>query len=125
MVSDLTYVRVGMRWRISAFFWIWAPGRSSGTAQALVRTPNWYTRPFRRWREPFRYPDVPCRSGSEFDNALIDEPPDSFQISRCLSMKGCPCDNAVAESTLEMIEAEFVSRRRFDTLGQLQLELAD
>jgi len=40
-------------------------------------------------------------------------------------MKGCPYDNAVAESTFKMIKAEFVSCHRFDTLDQLQLELAD
>ena len=59
--------------------------------------------------------------GSEFDNMLIDELLDSFQISRSLSMKGCPYDNAVAESTFKMIKAEFVYGRRFDTLEQLQL----
>lgn len=63
--------------------------------------------------------------GSEFDNALIDELLDSFQISRSLSMKGCPYDNAVAESTFKMIKAEFVSCRRFDTIDQLHLELSD
>ena len=63
--------------------------------------------------------------GSEFDNALMDELLESFQINRYLSMKGCPCDNAVAESTFKMIKAEFVSCRRFDTLDQLRLELAD
>ena len=31
----------------------------------------------------------------------------------------------MAESTFKMIKAEFVSCRRFDTLDQLQLELAD
>ena len=40
-------------------------------------------------------------------------------------MKGCPYDNAVAESTFKMIKAEFVYSRRFDSLYQLQLELAD
>ena len=48
--------------------------------------------------------------GSEFDNMLIDELLDSFQINRSLSMKGCPYDNAVAESTFKMIKAEFVTR---------------
>ena len=62
---------------------------------------------------------------SEFYNALIDELLESFQINRSLSMKDCPYDNAVAESTYKMIKAEFVSCRRFDTLNQLQLELAD
>ena len=40
-------------------------------------------------------------------------------------MKGCPYDSAVAESTFRMIKAAFASCRRFDTLNQLQLELAD
>ena len=61
----------------------------------------------------------------EFDNTLIDGLLESFRIDRSLSMKGCPYDNAVAESTFKMIKAEFVSCRRFDTLDQLQLELAD
>lgn len=40
-------------------------------------------------------------------------------------MKGCPYDNAVAESTFKMIKAEFVAGRRFDSIEQLRLELAD
>ena len=56
---------------------------------------------------------------------LIDELLEGFLISHSLSMKGCPYDNAVAESTFKMIKAEFIYRRRFDTLWQFQLELAD
>jgi len=63
--------------------------------------------------------------GSEFDNALIDGLLEGFQISRSLSMKGCPYDNAVAEATFKMIKAEFVSGHHFDKFDQLQLELAD
>ena len=47
--------------------------------------------------------------GREFDNALIDELLESFRISRFLSRKGCPYDNAVAESTFRMIKAELAS----------------
>jgi putative transposase len=50
---------------------------------------------------------------SKFDNALIDELLDSFEISHSLGMKGCPYDNAVAVSAFHMIKAEFVSCRRF------------
>ncbi len=63
--------------------------------------------------------------GSEFDNVLIDGLLESLQIHRPLSMKVCPYDNAVAESTFKRIKAEFVFCHRFDTLDQLQLELAD
>ncbi|MEN6417333.1 MAG: hypothetical protein ABFC73_00265 [Clostridiaceae bacterium] len=54
--------------------------------------------------------------GSEFDNMLIDELFDSFQINRSLNMKGCPYDNAAVESNFKMIKAEFVYSRRFETL---------
>jgi transposase InsO family protein len=56
---------------------------------------------------------------------LIDELLDSFQINHSLSMKGCPYDNAVAESTFKMIKVEFIYYRRFETPEQLQLELLD
>lgn len=43
--------------------------------------------------------------GSEFGNKLVDELPDSFQLSRSLSMKGCPYDDALAESTFNLTKA--------------------
>ena len=46
--------------------------------------------------------------GSEFDNMLVDEILESFQIQRSLSMKGRPYDNAVAESAFRRIKKEFV-----------------
>lgn len=56
---------------------------------------------------------------------LIAELLGSFRIGGSLSMKGRPYDNAVAKSALEMIKAEFVCSRRFETLEQIQLELLD
>lgn len=63
--------------------------------------------------------------GNEYDNLLIDDLLTGFQIGRSLSLKGCPYDNAVAESTFKMIKAEFIYHRRFESLEQLQVELAD
>ncbi len=40
-------------------------------------------------------------------------------------MKGCPYDNAVAESTFKSFKAELVNRRIFTSIEQLELELAD
>lgn len=37
--------------------------------------------------------------GSEFNNSLIDDVITTFHIRRSLSLKCCPYDNAVAEST--------------------------
>lgn len=63
--------------------------------------------------------------GSAFDNMLIDESLHRFRINRSPSMKGCPYDNAVGESTFKMIEAEFVYSRGIEMLKQLQLEVLD
>ncbi len=64
--------------------------------------------------------------GSEFDNMLIDELLDSFHINGSLSMKGCPYDNAVAESSFKLIKIELIIFcTAIKTLEQLQLELLD
>lgn len=63
--------------------------------------------------------------GSEFNNQVIDEVLDAFHISRSLSLKGCPYDNAVAESTFKIFKSEFVFGRNFDSLAKLKLELSD
>ena len=39
--------------------------------------------------------------------------------------KGCPYDNAVAESTFKIFKSEFVYRRNFPSLEALRLELGD
>ena len=40
-------------------------------------------------------------------------------------MKGCPYDNAVAESNFKMFKTEFVKGRNFTSLEQLKIELFD
>lgn len=63
--------------------------------------------------------------GSEFDNKLISEALETFEIQRSLSNKGCPYDNAVAEATFKIFKTEFARRRHFQDLHQLKLELDD
>ncbi|KST50636.1 transposase [Enterococcus faecium] len=63
--------------------------------------------------------------GKEFDNQAIDELLTTFDINRSLSHKGCPFDNAVAESTYKSLKVEFVYQYTFETLQQLDLELFD
>ena len=63
--------------------------------------------------------------GNEFKNKVIDEPLETFNIKRSLSMKGCPYDNAVAEATLKIIKTKFVKHHTFESLEELQYELAD
>ena len=63
--------------------------------------------------------------GSEFDNQLMIEATEAFEIKRSLSAKGCPYDNAVAEATYKSFKVEFVYQYTFDTLEQLEIELFD
>ncbi|EUJ35659.1 IS3 family transposase, partial [Brochothrix campestris] len=63
--------------------------------------------------------------GKEFDNRLIDEALETFNIQRSLSMKGCPYDNAVAEATFKVFKTEFANQTHFSNLNQLELELND
>lgn len=46
--------------------------------------------------------------GKEFDNQTIEEVLQTFVITRSLSKKGWPYDNAVAESTYKSVKIEFV-----------------
>lgn len=50
---------------------------------------------------------------------------EAFGIERSLSKKGCPCDNAVDESTNKILRAGFVCREAFGTTRELRAKLAD
>ena len=126
VVSDLTYVRVGTKWAYICILLDLGAREIIGCSAGAYKNADLVHKAFSTVKGSlFGIRMFHTDRGSEFDNALIDELLDSFRISRSLSMKGCPYDNAVAESTFKMIKAEFVSSRRFDTLEQLQLELAD
>jgi len=126
VVSDLTYVRVGSKWHYVCILLDLHNreiiGFSSGAhkdavlvhaAFASVKVNLTKIQMFHTDR------------GSEFDNMLIDEILDAFNINRSLSLKGCPFDNAVAEATFKLIKTEFIHKRIFETAEQLALELAD
>ena len=63
--------------------------------------------------------------GSEFKNNTIDGLIETFNIKRSLSKKGCHYDNAVAEATFKVFKTEFIYQTAFQSLEQLNLELAD
>ena len=81
---------------------------------------------FSRIRQPLTEVEIfHTDRGKEFDNQAIDELLTTFDINRSLSHKGCPFDNAVAESTYKSLKVEFVYQYTFETLQQLDLELFD
>lgn len=63
--------------------------------------------------------------GKEFDNQTIETILQAFGITRSLSKKGCPYDNAVAESTYKSVKIELVYPKQFETLKELELERFD
>ena len=126
VVSDLTYVKVGHRWHyicvLIDLFNREIIGHSAGPHKdaALV------SRAFAtvegdlsqiQWFHTDR--------GSEFKNQKMDELLETFEISRSLSAKGCPYDNAVAEATYKVMKTEFIHQMEFQSLDHLQLELYD
>ena len=126
VVSDLTYVRVGAQWAYICILLDLGAREIIGHSAGAHKTAELVHDAFSSVRgNLFEIKLFHTDRGSEFDNILIDEFLESFQICRSLSMKGCPYDNAVAESTFRMIKAEFVASRRFDSIEQLRLELAD
>jgi transposase InsO family protein len=62
--------------------------------------------------------------GKEYDNRIIEEILEGFEIKQSLSRLGNPYDNAVEESTYKTFRIEFC-RKKFETLEQLETELFD
>jgi transposase InsO family protein len=126
VVSDLTYVRVADRWNYVCLFVDLFNreiiGYSCGarkTADLVYNAISSIT--VRLDRIQMFHTD----RGSEFDNRLISEALEAFNIKRSLSKKGCPYDNAVAEATFKLFKTEFANQRKFHSLEQLALELSD
>lgn len=126
IVTDLTYVRVGNKWHYVCFildlFNREIIGHSAGAHKtaALVKEAI-YQIPFSLANVQLFHTD----RGSEFDNQEVDEILVAFGIQRSLSDKGCPYDNAVAESTYKSFKKEFVYPNQFQTLEQLKVQLFD
>ena len=126
VVSDLTYVRVGLHWNyicvLVDLFNREIIGYSAGPKKDAVLV----SKAFARVNTSLKNIQVfHTDRGNEFKNQIIDETLSTFSIKRSLSMKGCPYDNAVAEATFKIIKTEFVYSQTFETLNDLKCQLAD
>lgn len=124
--SDLACVRAGGSWRYACPLVDLCNrgivGRSAGSSKGakLVKAA------FATLESPISDIEVSRTGrGSEFDNAEIDLVLEAFGIERSPSAEGCPCDNAVDESTNKILKAELVYRDSFSDLRDLQAELSD
>lgn len=126
VVSDLTYVRVGMSWNYICVLVDLFNREIIGYSAGIHKTASLVKKAFQSVQGSLDEIEIfHTDRGNEFKNQLIDETLEAFKIQRSLSHKGCPYDNAVAEATFKIIKTEFVKNQKFDDLYHLQLELAD
>lgn len=126
VVSDLTYVRVGMTWNYICVLVDLFNREIIGFSAGKNKDAQLVAQAFARVETSLENINIfHTDRGNEFKNRLIDETLETFNIERSLSMKGCPYDNAVAEATYKIIKTEFIKKRVFASLEELQIELAD
>lgn len=126
VVSDLTYVRVEKKWHYVCLFVDLFNREIIGYSAGEHKTATLVYQAISSIEANLH--DVKMfhtDRGKEFDNKLISEALETFGITRSLSMKGCPYDNAVAEAMFKVFKTEFAHQAHFSSLEQLALELAD
>lgn len=126
VVSDLTYIRVNGQWSYICVLLDLHNKEITGYSVGKNKTAELVYRAFLNCRYPLTKIKIfHTDRGNEFKNKLIDEVIDAFGIERSLSNKGCPYDNAVAESLYNILKTEFIKGNVFDNLEHLYIELAD
>ncbi len=126
VVSDLTYVRVGKAWNYICVLVDLFNREIIGYSAGANKTGELVKQAFMTVSGSLQKINIfHTDRGNEFKNHTIEEVLDTFDITRSLSHKGCPYDNAVAEATFKIIKTEFVKGYTFSSLEELQLQLAD
>lgn len=126
VVSDLTYVRVGMNWNYICVLVDLFNREIIGYSTGKNKDAELVSKAFSRVNINLKKIRIfHTDRGNEFKNKLLDETLEAFHIRRSLSMKGCPYDNAVAEATFKIIKTEFVKDRTYESLEQLEYEFSD
>lgn len=125
IVSDLTYVRVGLVWNYVCTIVDLRNREVVGYSCGPNKTADLVMKAFASISGNLgKYDVFHTDRGSEFKNKEIDELLEEFNITRSLSKKGCPYDNAVAEATFKSMKTECL-RDEFRNLEHLKLEFAD
>lgn len=126
VISDLTYVRVGMNWNDICVLVDLYNREIIGYSAGEHKTAELVKAAFQSVKgslEEIRL--FHTDRGNEFKNRTIEELLETFHIERSLSHKGCPYDNAVAEATFQIIKTEFVWNETFADLTERKLKLWD
>ena len=126
VVSDLTYVRVGLKWNYVCVLVDLFNREIIGYSAGEHKTAELVKQAFQSVKGNLEEIKLfHTDRGNEFKNHVIEEILETFNIERSLSHKGCPYDNAVAEATFKIIKTEFIWNERFHDLDELRLKLWD
>lgn len=126
IVSDLTYERVNGKWNYVCLITDLHNREILGYSAGACKTAELVHQAFASINHNLKKIKIfHTDSGSEFKNNVIEDLLSNFNIQRSLSKKGCPYDNAVAESLFKTFKKEFVYPNVFESLDQLKLELFD
>lgn len=126
IVSDLTYVQVGSKWNYICTILDLHNREIIGYSIGKNKTADLVLEAFNNINRPLNKVNIfHTDRGREFNNKAIDELISMYGITRSLSNKGVPYDNAVAESTYNIIKTEFIFGEKFDTLSQIKLQFFD
>jgi len=122
IVGDLTYIRINGKWCYLCVLLDLCHRRIVGSAVGIAKSAELvlsaiYSVDFDLRKMQIFHSD----RGSEFKNKFLDEVFHAFGIKRSLSAKGSPYDNAVIESSINIIKIEFVNRRTFHSLDEFKL----
>lgn len=124
MISDLTYVNVKGVWHYVCLIIDLFNREIVGHAVSKHKTVDIVLKAFSKIKYNLNSIQIfHTDRGLEFKNRSIDKILETFNITRSLSNKGCPYDNAVAESTYKIFKTEFVKNRTFNSLKDLEIEL--
>lgn len=126
VVSDLTYVRVDLKWHYTCILvdlynreiidYSSGPNKTAALVQRAFASV-----PYNLSELQLFHTD----RGNEFKNQLIEAILQTFGIERFLSEKGSPYDNAVAEAMFKTIKTEFINGTNFPDQQALDLALFD
>jgi len=126
VVSDLTYVDVNKKWHYICLLTDLAQREIIGQSAGSKKDANLVKSAFYSVNGNLNDIEIfHTDRGSEFKNKDIDEIIKTFGITRSLSRKGNPHDNAVSESMYSILKTEFIYGEQFKDLADLKIKLFD
>jgi transposase InsO family protein len=126
VVSDLTYIKCAGRWHYLCLLLDLHGRKIIGSAVGRHKDAKLVRKAFYGVQTDLRRISIfHTDRGSEFKNQVIDEIIAAFGITRSLSAKGKPIDNAVAESMYNIVKTEFSFGEDFADFSELELKWFD